>query len=265
MIINKRFNGFTDEHFQTVRDEADFGLTSIWEIYDEPLMWEWEGHRAALFIPKRICAPEKEVRTIGVWMSGGADSSLTTWLLCKYIKDHNLPIKVLPTSVRRGRPNNPIYAGNVIDFIQEDLQFELEPHIVYYPPKNDPHQLEIQEFEDRNVEHFEKDMIQINYSGITSNPPVDDITIERNKERTRDLEKIKPIMYEAPNRAFIECFSNVNKKFMAMLYAEYNLTDRLYPITYSCEGTVEDNKWYTRHCGKCWWCKERVWAFGRII
>ena len=59
MIINKRFNGFTDEHFQTVRDEADFGLTSIWEIYDEPLMWEWEGHRAALFIPKRICAPEK--------------------------------------------------------------------------------------------------------------------------------------------------------------------------------------------------------------
>ena len=59
----------------------------------------------------------REVKTIGIWMSGGADSSLLAYLLAKKIKDEELNIKLQPLSVRRGRPNNPIYAGNVVDFI----------------------------------------------------------------------------------------------------------------------------------------------------
>ena len=56
---------------------------------------------------------EKSVNTVGIWMSGGADSSLLAYVLAKKIKDENLDIKIQPLSVRRGRPNNPIYAGNI--------------------------------------------------------------------------------------------------------------------------------------------------------
>ena len=80
---------------------------------------------------------EYPVKTIGMWMSGGADSSLCAWMLCKHIKDNNLDIQFQPLSVRRGRGWNPIYAGNVIDFIEDNLQFKMKEHIVYYPNKDD--------------------------------------------------------------------------------------------------------------------------------
>ena len=85
------------------------------------------------------------VKTIGMWMSGGADSSLCARMICKKIRDENLPIRFQPLSVRRGRGWNPIYAGNVIDFIQEDLDFEMNGQIVYYPDINDEYQREIKE------------------------------------------------------------------------------------------------------------------------
>ena len=93
---------------------------------------------------------EKSVNTVGIWMSGGADSSLLAYVLAKKIKDENLDIKIQPLSVRRGRPNNPIYAGNVIDFIEEDLDIKMNEHIVYYPPMEDEHYREIQIFQDKD-------------------------------------------------------------------------------------------------------------------
>ena len=92
------------------------------------------------------CYENINVETIGIWMSGGADSSMLAYLLAKQIRDFDLNIKIQPLSVRRGRPNNPIYAGNVIDFIEEDLQIKMNDHIIYYPDINDEHQREIKEF-----------------------------------------------------------------------------------------------------------------------
>ena len=126
------------------------------------------------------------VKTIGIWMSGGADSSLLTYVLAKKIKDEKLDIKIQPLSVRRGRPNNPIYAGNVIDFIEEDLGIKMNEHIVYYPPMEDEHYREIKVFKEKDNENFKKNLFQILYSGITCNPPADDESIPKNKERTRD-------------------------------------------------------------------------------
>ena len=90
---------------------------------------------------------EIPVNVIGQWMSGGADSSLLAYLLCKKIRDEKLDIKFQPISVRRGRPNNPIYAGNVIDFIEEELGVDfILPHEVYYPPLDDEYMREIKIF-----------------------------------------------------------------------------------------------------------------------
>ena len=50
------------------------------------------------------------------------------------------------------------------------------------------------------------------------------------------------------------------KKDIANLYIEHNLLEKLFPITTSCESL--DN--VTEHCGECWWCKERQWAFNRL-
>ena len=205
------------------------------------------------------------VKTIGMWMSGGADSSLCAWMLCKKIKDENLNINFQPLSVRRGREWNPIYAGNVIDFIEEKLQIRMNDHIVYYPDINDEHQREIKEFWDRDDENFRKGLFQILYSGITCNPPKDDKTIPMNKERSRDEDAERPLKSENGIRFYINPFFNINKKGLAKLYKEHGVLNTLFSKTFSCEGTVEDTKTHTQHCEKCWWCQERFWAFGRYV
>ena len=48
----------------------------------------------------------------------------------------------------------------------------------------------------------------------------------------------------------------------AKLYDENDLTHTMFPLTRSCEGSDYEAGNYTWHCGKCWWCEERMWAFG---
>ena len=90
---------------------------------------------------------QKKVEAIGIWMSGGADSSLLTYVLAKKIKDENLKINIQPLSVRRGRGWSPIYAGHVIDFIEQNLNIKMKSHIIYYHPMDDEHYREIQVLE----------------------------------------------------------------------------------------------------------------------
>ena len=53
---------------------------------------------------------------------------------------------------------------------------------------------------------------------------------------------------------------NFDKKELAQIYKEYDLLDTLFPVTRSCEGWQN----ITGHCGKCWWCEERMWGFGKL-
>jgi hypothetical protein len=208
---------------------------------------------------------ERKVETIGIWMSGGADSSLLAYLLAKKIKDENLDVKIQPLTVRRTRPNNPIYAGVVIDFIEEELNITMKDHIIYYPDKENNYQIEIKEFWDRDDENFSLDKFQVLYSGITRNPPADDTTIPKNKERTRDEDAERPLVSENGIRYYMNPFFDINKKGLAKLYEEYGMLNKLFPLTYSCEGSINDTNGHTKHCQKCWWCQERFWAFGRYV
>jgi hypothetical protein len=60
-------------------------------------------------------------------------------------------------------------------------------------------------------------------------------------------------------RAYIPLF-NHNKKDIAKLYRFFNLEKSLLPVTRSCENDDHPDS----HCGTCWWCCERVWAFGSL-
>ena len=57
----------------------------------------------------------------------------------------------------------------------------------------------------------------------------------------------------------------------AHVYKHCDLTDALFTHTRSCEwhegfefnGKLVPNP-EDEHCGECWWCQERKWAFGRL-
>ena len=138
----------------------------------------------------------------------------------------------------------------------------MNDHIIYYPDINDEYQREIKEFRDRDTDNFNSVLIDILYSCITCNPPDNDKTISKNKERTRDESAERPLETWSGFAHYINPFFKINKKDIKKLYDENGLTHTLFPITRSCEGSDYQTGNYTYHCGKCWWCEERLWAFG---
>ena len=59
---------------------------------------------------------------------------------------------------------------------------------------------------------------------------------------------------------FGKSFRNINKREIKKIYEDLEVLKTLFPATFSCEST--DNVKY--HCGKCWWCQERHWAFEKL-
>jgi 7-cyano-7-deazaguanine synthase in queuosine biosynthesis len=213
------------------------------------------------------------VNTIGVWMSGGADSALLCYLLAKQIKKENLAITIQPITIDYKRPF-VFKAGPVREKIEEilDVKHLFEHHIVYNPPGDTlwtPEDL-VSQFHIRNYEHFRDNKFQVLYSGITTNPPVDiqktfkyGVLADVEAKRGADVPKETNRYFVHPDGGEfweIKPFFELDKKKLAELYKNNNLLDNMFPLTRSCEhvGTVHG------HCGYCWWCNEREWAFGRL-
>ena len=55
---------------------------------------------------------------------------------------------------------------------------------------------------------------------------------------------------------------NVDKKGVAEHYTRLGVLEELFPLTRSCEVHTTD---FSEHCGECWFCKERLWGFGRYV
>jgi hypothetical protein len=102
------------------------------------------------------------------------------------------------------------------------------------------------------------------YTGVTKNPPFEvmtTFTLESLENSERDPTAIRPIK----NGDWYRPWTNWDKKDLYNVYQQHNLIDTLFPVTRSCEWL--NHPWPDPgigHCGKCWWCEERQWGFGRL-
>lgn len=214
----------------------------------------------------------KKIERIGVWMSGGADSSLLCYLLAKKIKEDQLDCKLVPLTIDYKRPYAFI-AVSVREKIEEllDCKDVFLPHKIYHPPEDVTWTTEelAEQFHIRNFQHFKNGDVQMLFSGITTNPPRA-VQETFNYGILEDVEAVRGEGVEKETRRYfvkyggefleLKPFFDVNKKEIAKIYNEHNLMETIFPLTRSCEhiGTS------TGHCGECWWCQERLWAFGAL-
>lgn len=218
----------------------------------------------------------RKINSIGIWVSGGADSALLCYLLVKKIKDENLPITLIPMTVDYKRPFQNI-GSRVVEKIKNLLQADniISDHINITPSDGENWYGETltKVFHDTNYENFKNDKIQLLFSGITTNPDQETQKkfkwgvlpeVEIKRGHTIKKETVRYFIKEENNvkYEFIEYkpFFNVDKRTIAQLYKEHDIQDTLFPLTRSCEklGTV------IGHCGDCWWCEERFWAFNKL-
>jgi hypothetical protein len=215
-----------------------------------------------LYIPKK--------GPLGILMSGGADSSLLAFLLAKTIKDYNLDVKILPISFKRdNKPWNLWVATYVIENIENILDIKkgeifLNHNYCYFGNHEKP------EFH-KNLEiHFktlkDKNLVTMLYNGMTKNPDPIPSELEDQRETKRDnpIERINNLPQESREEFIISMpFIFQDKSFIANLYKKHDLLNSLFPYTRSCEGFLDKTDFYRSSCEKCWWCRERTWAFSK--
>lgn len=191
------------------------------------------------------------VKNIGIKMSGGTDSSIVAYMTINYIIENNLDIKVYPiVIIEEDSPFQEIFVSQVINFIEKEKNFKFQDKIIRH------HSSKVEKIDTiRAVEAELKDSIELIISGITHYPKEDfDDSEGPGDDRIGNF----PIMWD--NWIYTPVI-NIDKKGIADLYKKYNLLDTLFPLTRSCTKKTKD---FSKHCGKCWWCKERKWAFGKL-
>jgi 7-cyano-7-deazaguanine synthase in queuosine biosynthesis len=190
---------------------------------------------------------------IGISCSGGADSSLLLYLLMSNTTD-TIHIFTLSNN-KKGRANAVIVPRVIERCIQLTGNLNIVHHSYYAED-----QTENSLFDTQRV-YLKEKSIGCVFFGITANPPTDiNFSAEGSEQTDRDPTVVKD---EVDYNGFLRRpFVNKDKKTISQIYKDLDLMNVLFPVTRSCEqvGKIE----YYDHCGKCWWCQERLWGFGRV-
>ena len=190
---------------------------------------------------------------LGIRFSGGTDSAILLYYMAKY-SSNNLYAYVL--SEEEKDYSGEILAQTAIDKIKELTG-------------NNNITLRVIRAESKNKHILisgldkaaEQDNITMMYTGISKRPPAD-VELKFGamyggddydwREPTLKVDTIYDKVYVP--------LANNNKKDIKRMYDHDNVLESLSPSTFSC--TRGEAKRIA--CGKCWGCKERIWAFGDL-
>jgi len=213
---------------------------------------------------------------IGLRISGGADSAILLQLLCETIIAENPKAYIQPLTINLDiKPWNPYYVHQVLDYTKEKYpDIDIKPLIEV--PCTEKTYTSTQAWIESCDEY--KGLFEIVFGGVTANPLKSDIddwgidgkgmSIWEHRDKNRDQDVVKEIFTQHDiKRNYIKScfpFANIDKKKIAELYDLLKVRQTLFPLTRSCEAISEDCEQFTIQCGKCWWCKERIYGFGSL-
>jgi 7-cyano-7-deazaguanine synthase in queuosine biosynthesis len=200
---------------------------------------------------------------VGIMVSGGVDSAILLYYLMKHSKDkiHIFSYNSPRFNVTNHRVNISVAIQVVEACIKLTDNTNIEHHISYCKnlfvmPK----------------QFIEEKRIKIVYGGVTSIPPKK--VLDTFKLRSLELDNRDPNVERdvlSSDGIWYAPWTNIDKKIIASMYKEENLIETLFSITRSCayEPTLHWFRDHAKdpglgHCGICWWCEEREWAFGRL-
>tara|TARA_R110000868_G_scaffold369815_1_gene633302 strand:+ start:21 stop:752 length:732 start_codon:yes stop_codon:yes gene_type:complete len=201
---------------------------------------------------------------ICVNVSGGADSAILLYMLIKYCEEHIPEAELhLITSANPVKSwKNAKWSTTVIDQLLHLTNTTLiKSHYTFY--SDDQRRTELDDVE-KMVQ--EQHGITFTIHGTNQNPPLAIEELLDGRHLPRDAGHGRHLLVNTDSNIMRYMpLMNVDKRMVAHLYKYFDMLEELFPYTRSCE-------WNTLafpsanpgdgHCGECWWCKEREWAFG---
>ena len=227
----------------------------------------------------------KDWKNISISLSGGADSTLLTYLLCDHIRKEKLEditIHII-SHVRcwKTKPWQKYDSLRVYNWLEEEfkkLNFKrhtnfISPDLEYavtgpsltdeYDKKVSGDNIQIRGFAEYICYTLDIDAY---YNAVTRNPK--DVDFKGMTERDIDPDDNNSylVLMKHMDRWAVHPFRFIEKSWIVKQYFRLGLEDLL-ENTRSCEGEVEGLNYKTYRpyqfvpiCGKCFWCKEREWA-----
>lgn len=203
-----------------------------------------------------------EVKRIGIKVSGGADSAGVSYMIFKTIHEQNLDTEVvIITTDHSDKPYQRIYSNKIISWLRKEFpSVKVIAHLT-----NDTGTLDYSDAQDVVLNKAYNELqIERHYNGITQNPPRK-ISEQFEDESIGEFDETRFGKFAQWNGDYnhpgYRPFINTDKKGVASIYEQYNLLDTLFLETRSCEEITHD---FSKHCGRCWYCKEREWGFGKL-
>lgn len=219
-------------------------------------------------------------KRIAISLSGGADSALLAYLLCKEVKNQEVHIishvRCWKTKPWQEYDAKRVYAWlqerfpaihfqRHINFIAPDLEYGDQGPIITdeYGKRVSGDNAEIRGFAEYICHKYDIDCY---YNGVTRNPRDENLKgmESRDIDRTEDNQHLE--FMEHMGRYAAHPFRFISKDEIIKKYKEENIVE-LFNITRSCEGTFDwlDYRNYKPGelvpvCNECFWCKERDWA-----
>ena len=213
-------------------------------------------------------------KRIGISLSGGADSALLAYLICKNVSSTteihiNTQIRLWKT-----RPWAEHVADNVVAWFKDNFDHKFYVHKNLVPPElEEPTEYLIKDeygkmkpgnriiLRSHNEYIAHKHNLDALYAGVNMNPDVDFPC----KVAERDHGHIAP--HFVHNGVDIcHPFVYTKKNWIIRQYYNNNI-ESLLNVTRSCEGEFEGLDYTTYKpgmvvplCGDCFWCKERQWG-----
>lgn len=192
---------------------------------------------------------------IGVSLSGGADSALLAFILMSnYTNDLHFFTYASKEKHFRTIKNSSEVISKCIEITRKINCYH---HIKY------DYTQERNKFLNFLTNEIDNKVVDIIYTGTTSTPP-DEVQATFTEQLQSDIksrrrDNFQKSQWSHENKLFHPLI-NYNKKDIFDLYKKYDLLDTLFPLTNSCENLEK----FTGHCGSCWWCQERFWAFDKL-
>ncbi len=200
---------------------------------------------------------------VGIMVSGGVDSAILLYYLMKHSKDkiHIFSYNSPRFNVTNLRVNISVAIQVVETCIKLTDNTNIEHHISY-----------CDNLYDMPEQFIEEKRIKIVYSGVTSIPPkkvTDTFKLPSLEHHNRDSNVKRDVLKNLSLGKYYSPYTNIDKKIIASMYKEENLIKKLYTMTRSCAYEPKSKHNFFEnikdpglgHCGVCWWCEERNWAF----
>ena len=172
---------------------------------------------------------------VGIMLSGGFDSAVMSWCLCKIVQDNKLSNTI--TFYTSPRPDNSItHAENISKAIQQDFDINLKHKMRGDGKTHHSNQV----WSGMLIAMNENDAVLTAETKVPEHMVADHFS--RKVVNKQDF----------PN-AF-QPLINHTKDFTVALAIEQDLTF-IMEMSHSCTETPN------KRCETCWWCRERQWAF----